>query len=859
MHGDAGNLGAAGGGAGGTTSGPRAKCDQVIFEALAKATEIIVASRVGASASANGNSLINQSPKHQQHQQQRPQVGGYYPQQNHAPISSRFNLSMPENPALRNILQRWRRALHLPIRLDVYYEHEDNRRELLERWCLEYVIGDAFWRDQHNAVLSKNSADPIVQLRHVCKKIVIWLRTLYCFARLLPSAAFFNGKTMYSMPSISGPTPSQQQQHLGFSLYAVSEDSGDIAQLKEQGFLHQGQPSSAVTTPYGELSWQVLYAPSDTVERLAPRRNHATVAAPGNFLRPSSQQQQYTPSQSIPIATNTIARLGVQQHSQVAHHFGGGGATPPKPLQDRRMTHGGIPQSAPVHMHHYLSNDRTGNRTEKIFYYNDNNTADDGGNRHGALPQQNTYNPRMFSERDRRSTVDDPLLQQNLQQRLIPPHGLLQRRHTSIMDGGDNGTNTNISRGNSGEKPQRVRSGLSLALMMSDGNNNNSHENINHEAMNDQQGDPSPAEPTNAESKRDAIAAEKRRAALHQMPPHLQHSSPTTRPMSNEYGYAYNNHIPWERLRSETGPASAQTPDHHTARNQWTAAGTQQQQQQPDTSPLFGTTPPSGVFLGTVDPTATPPLRLSSFGNLLPPRNLSTVNIAPPFATRPPGFSQDNHHSHHNQQVIAAPLAPQVQQQQHQEQSGAQERNLQGQQQDMDVPPLTSLDMLHHSPFHFGHHHGGSMLSSLSGGPAVFGSEAASLFYSSVNAEFRKSAGGGISISNPSEDYEEMPFAVDQEPFDVTSAPSSSNAPTGAGTSSHLLASSAAVASFAQKCSMHQRLELFDRSRDSGASPTTDRQEGKYHDDDMNQLADQLADFRSFGESLRLSVPSSTT
>jgi alkylation response protein AidB-like acyl-CoA dehydrogenase len=29
--------------------------------------------------------------------------------------------------------------LHVPLRLDVFYQHDDGRRELLERWCLEYA------------------------------------------------------------------------------------------------------------------------------------------------------------------------------------------------------------------------------------------------------------------------------------------------------------------------------------------------------------------------------------------------------------------------------------------------------------------------------------------------------------------------------------------------------------------------------------------------------------------------------------------------------------------------------------------------------------------------------------------------
>ena len=798
------------------TTGPRAKCDQVIFEALAKATEIIVSSRGG------GNSL-----NHQPSQQQQQHVFGgvFQSRASTDPVpttSSRFNLTIPENIGLRGILQRWRRALHLPIRLDVYYEHEDNRRELLERWCLEYVIGDAFWRDQHNAMLSKNSSDPIVQLRHVCKKIVIWLRTLYCFARLLPSSAFLSAKMqstavgggMRGAPYTDNATNSTPSSRLsvGFSLYAVSEDSADVAQLKEQGFLHQVQPSSAVSTPYGELSWQVLYAPSNTVERLVPR----TANSAGKILRPAT-------SQAIPIAGG--GRGGVQNH--LSNHFDGAAAACPANISEPGMlVQGGVPQSAPAHMHTHLMHERT-----RADY---RQTSD--RNRYSAVPQQNTYNPSFFTERNRRLS-DDHVKQKQQHQRPIPPHGLLQRRHTSgqeIVEGYSTNDSTTMEKGG---QPQRVRSGLSLALMMSENNN---------EDMNN--GDPSAAHTTtnaanNTENNHDAdTAAEKRRAALHQMPPHLQQQQPpvATRSMSNEYGYAYNNHIPWQKLRSEAGqPGDGPSSEARvsTVRNQPTPPAIA-------TSPLLGTTPPSGAFLGSVDPNVTPPPQLISLGSLIPPRNAS-AGVAPPFATRPPGFAQDHYVISSSGAAAASSAGAQVQQQ------DIPQRQLQ---RDAEKDPqLTSLDMLHHSPFLFGPHHGGSMLSSLSGGAGVFGSEATSLFYNSVGADFRKSATGGITSALPSEEYEEMPFAVDQS-LTENNAPLSSPS---ASSSSHILASSAAVASFAQKCSMHQRLELFDQA----PPPCSENGDGKGAeggtkgmDQDINQLADQLADFRSFGASLRLST-----
>ena len=68
--------------------------------------------------------------------------------------------------------------------------------------------------------------------------------------------------------------------------------------------------------------------------------------------------------------------------------------------------------------------------------------------------------------------------------------------------------------------------------------------------------------------------------------------------------------------------------------------------------------------------------------------------------------------------------------------------------------------------------------------------------------------------------------------------------------SASFLASSAAVASFAQKCSTHQRLELFDKPRQEGLSAT--QESGGGGDPAIDDLATQLADFQAFGASLQL-------
>ena len=132
------------------------------------------------------------------------------------------------------------------------------------------------------------------------------------------------------------------------------------------------------------------------------------------------------------------------------------------------------------------------------------------------------------------------------------------------------------------------------------------------------------------------------------------------------------------------------------------------------------------------------------------------------------------------------------------------------------LPPLTSLDLLHSSPFQ----QGASQVSSLSGG--VGGSL---MMYNS--GDLRPSLWNVAPASVDNDD--DMPFVVEtagEAQVDSTSR------------SSSYLEQSAALASFAQKCSAPtNRLKLFESTEERVSQ-------------DVSSLADQLADFKSFGASL---------
>jgi len=183
------------------SNGPRAKCDQVVFEALVKAAEIIVQSRC----------LINKAKN---------------------ASSGRFNLQIPEQEDLRALMIPWKQSLHLPLQLSIYCGNE-----LLEQWWLSFHPGY-----QTNFAEECPHTDPLVQLRHVCKKVVFFLRSLYCLTRLLPCQRL------------------HETTELKYSL--------EITHACQEVFQFDMKDLPPVPTPYGPMAASVWYMP--TIQRFLP-------------------------------------------------------------------------------------------------------------------------------------------------------------------------------------------------------------------------------------------------------------------------------------------------------------------------------------------------------------------------------------------------------------------------------------------------------------------------------------------------------------------------------------------------------------------------------------------------------------
>ena len=452
--------------------------------------------------------------------------------------------------------------------------------------------------------------------------------------------------------------------------------------------------------------------------------------------------------------------------------------------QGSSNNHGAIPQSAPAHL--MASPWQTQQQT----------TQGQTQQFHPNMPPNTYQQPSQFRDRVTRA-----------------PNQRLHRRHTDVgPDGvlrepqGNAPTHSPAVPPQSGEA-KRVLSGLSLAMMTLEDKNN-------HDAS---------AESGNGTATPVGDSREKRRAALHQAPPHrrspqddtaattppsvqhhsqqqfahVPHTNVLNRDTSQEYGYAYNNHIPWQKIHPSTTTPSIQ--------------------REPEDSPghatpsVLGSTPPP-MLLNPGSHNSNP----SSFGKqFLPPRSGSTgAPLTPPFPNRPTGFAMHSDPPSTNLPLLGTGAVTA---------SPLQERPVAHLADDAMPQRLTSLDLLHQSPFLWNPNPHGSMLSSLTmpDSSTMLDLKRSLLLTHQQPTDFFASGGDWA---------DEMPFAVEE---------SAQSAPVAAPSLEDLssLGASTAVASLAQKCATSQRLQLFESRMSEG---------GAAHD----VLANQLADFRAFGASI---------
>jgi hypothetical protein len=411
-------------------------------------------------------------------------------------------------------------------------------------------------------------------------------------------------------------------------------------------------------------------------------------------------------------------------------------------------------------------------------------------------------------------------------------------------------------------------------------------------------------------SSEEATVVEKvRRAALHEMPPHLleQHQSPpppgTAAPhsaaMSGDYGYGYNNHIPWQKIHPSssnpalvvqdqqlqlplgfgrtlsTSPASVASSPHGTASPQHTFS-------------LMAQTPPGAAFLGATPPMGNGGVSGNGLGQLIPPRSINNNNsnrlesksITPPFQPRPAGFLHEPPTLYLEQPATSSIRTTE----------GA---DVLSGNKAVAKAPVASLDSLRSSPFQQQnvlslHPESRSfMMSSLSfvptlgsashmtahgasfvGGGAGGGGGERSYWGGASGAVMPSSLAGSAGLQQhplfqQSEDYysEEMPFAVELPSSSSTPLGLAGASPSKSGTiatkpsASSYLGNSSALTTLAQKCAApHQRLKLLEKSHlEAETHAPNDGRDRPDSSAALSSLADQLNEFRTFGASLHIS------
>jgi hypothetical protein len=532
------------------------------------------------------------------------------------------------------------------------------------------------------------------------------------------------------------------------------------------------------------------------------------------------------------------------------------------PTTQRPTDYDGVPRSAPAHMQAspWQQHRQQQQPQEQQISVSGDSTPT---SKHPHVPPRPS--PQHHSTAIPPNTYQQP---SRFRERLSKPE--LQRRHTSIGNegtgggGGDGGGTTpsfveDTARHSHEPKPhdtsscssteaKRVLSGLSLAMMTLEDSKDGT--NDTHPSVPQINDDMAATPDSNG----------KRRAALHQPPPHRRPSiddistTPTKttttshftsppnyhhqqqqqqrhtlhRDASQEYGYAYNSHIPWQKIHPSHNHPSLQprgeVEDSPTNRAAMAALGT--------------TPPPMLLNPGSYNTSHMSP----SFGkHLLPPRSGSSA-VTPPFPNRPSGFAANNNlESTPTTMMLPAPanigsggsmspIQPRLEPEEH-------VRN--------GPHPLTSLDLLHQSPFSWNPNTHGSMLSSLTMPDSTMMDLKRSLLLTHQRPSEISGFGGSLGVDWA----EEMPFVVE----DTTTAtafpmvPEASSSASGAPTQPHdfsSLTASAAVASLAQKCTTSQRLQLFD-----SRMTTDDKNDG---------LSQQLAEFRAFANTTSLLMEGKT-
>ena len=228
------------------------------------------------------------------------------------------------------LLQPWKHSLHVPLRIDVFYSHyprdkNSEERILLERWCIDYVSNHECDEQHQNTATALDNTEMLSQLRQVCKKIMIALRTIYCYARMLPAYQLHCYLTQGIPLGIQrsqerGKLLQQLQQHpvqpsIGYTFYAAPQHHDDAADTYLQRNQFQRYLFRGIPTPYGILQMSVWYHPqSNNIVLSQINSVSAAVTRTGPIEIPKQpKQRQHEEFYHTPVSQPSSSESGVHE------------------------------------------------------------------------------------------------------------------------------------------------------------------------------------------------------------------------------------------------------------------------------------------------------------------------------------------------------------------------------------------------------------------------------------------------------------------------------------------------------------------------------------------------------------------
>lgn len=502
----------------------------------------------------------------------------------------------------RTNLQRFRHSLHVPLRLDIYYQYNEvvvsdpngngkddgnyapqtqtiQKRDLLERWCIDYVPSSdpsassssvlssayggqsgqgqqPYQQQNHNQQqqqqqqhLPQHSDDILVQLRRVCRRVVVLLRNLHCLTRMMPTYGLHQSlvlgadatkRGLGNLGGVGGYYPrsrhqQHQQQHplavpedlrhhpvagqIGFALYPSSTDG-----LRSEAELFGSSNSpfarhevGSIPTPFGTLHLTGFYDSSLQVNRVMTMRvgRLRTLGLLGSDEEEEDQQRQGR--QQLPHLQR--GAIAIPQQNQL--HTGPDTGT--EAVAGEAQYHQSLPSNA-------MQTAAAAAAASSVPF--------------GASPIIQNYAKSPLHRPHTLGRELPPRMVLNRTNSLPPERGIAAPGNQGVRIG--SGTHTPASAGSTprmvgleGGENKRVMSGLSLALMNEEAKGDDSNQGGTTEHVGE-----AGLEPTNSPHEVEEESSVRRRA-LHHPPPAM-------------YGYGYNNP---ELQQTSQQPLRSSPPD----------------------------------------------------------------------------------------------------------------------------------------------------------------------------------------------------------------------------------------------------------------------------------------------------------